>query len=384
MIDSGTFLSSLVDSGIQRFIGVPCSYISGVYTRLEAEHQNEYLSATSEGEAIGIGAGVWLGGKQACVMGQNSGLGNMVNPLTSLIQSYSIPLLILISRRGWPIGTDEAQHKLMGEITSGMLSLMQLDVNDLPSTQTDYAYALEKITRSLSLRVSQALIINKGTIDNQNTAVPVNSKEPVNNGYSNIISVAGGRAPTRTEVMSCYLEQGLPNRIIASTGYNARTLYGLNDSADNFYMAGSMGCASSIALGYAHSTLLPITVFDGDGSLLMKLGNLSTVGRYVSSHYVYILMDNGAHESTGAQKTNSGGVRFAEIARACNFKYVYECDGIDAVHSVMAELKNTTGTVFIHCRTAINPNEVFPRPEIPLDNIALRFRHKTLDLAEVN
>jgi phosphonopyruvate decarboxylase len=150
MLESNWFLQQATQQG--GFIsGVPCSYVAGLYSTLERGGW-PYLPATSEGEGVAIAAGTWLGGRQGIVLCQNSGLGNMVNPLTSLIAAFRIPVILGVSRRGWPSGTDEPQHELMGAITVRLLELMALHVETLPADPVIGASLLAQATERAAAR----------------------------------------------------------------------------------------------------------------------------------------------------------------------------------------------------------------------------------------
>jgi thiamine pyrophosphate-dependent acetolactate synthase large subunit-like protein len=92
--------------------------------------------------------------------------------------------------------------------------------------------------------------------------------------------------------------------IIASLGHPAYDLFAAGDRPANFYTWGSMGLASSMGLGLALARPdLPVVVLDGDGSLLMNLGSLATIGWTKPARLVVIVWDNGLYGTTGGQDT---------------------------------------------------------------------------------
>ncbi len=139
MIEADDFIGEAARAGIDFFAGVPCSFLTPLMNAVIASRDARYVGATSEGEAVAIAAGAWLAGKRTAVMCQNSGLGNMVNPLTSLNWSFRIPTLMVVTWRGQPGLSDEPQHELMGEITAALLDTMRIAHAPFPSTRQEIA-----------------------------------------------------------------------------------------------------------------------------------------------------------------------------------------------------------------------------------------------------
>ncbi|PXX58137.1 phosphonopyruvate decarboxylase [Nocardia tenerifensis] len=376
MLNPGWFLDELERHRIGCITGVPCSYVSGLYSMLE-DGTRPYFPATAEGEAVALAAGAWLAGSRGLVLAQNSGLGNMVNPLTSLTQPFEIPVVLGVSRRGWPAGTDEPQHALMGQITPDLLRLMGLRTENLAADQTEAARQLTEAFEHCDQRLSTALVLEKGVFDN---AVPsCEVAEPQELPRATVRELRAGSRPSRAEVLACWLELGVPRPTVATTGYTSRELYGLDDRDDQFYLVGSMGCAPALGAGLA-VTGLPVTVLDGDGALLMRMGSLATVARHVRTPFLHVVLDNGRHESTGGQRTNGGAVDFAAAALACGYRAAWRCDGIEAVRTALREaVEHQDGCVLVHCLirpgTATKP----PRPKDRLPDLALRFRTHVTD-----
>ncbi|MFP6698732.1 MAG: thiamine pyrophosphate-binding protein, partial [Alphaproteobacteria bacterium] len=126
MINADDFLGPARDEGFDFYTGVPCSYLTPLINRVINDPANRYVGAASEGEAVGIAAGAWLAGRKTVVMCQNSGLGNAVNPLTSLNVPFNIPTLLVVTWRGQPGLADEPQHELMGQITPALLDTLRI------------------------------------------------------------------------------------------------------------------------------------------------------------------------------------------------------------------------------------------------------------------
>ncbi|WP_170220689.1 phosphonopyruvate decarboxylase [Amycolatopsis cihanbeyliensis] len=354
---------------------MPCSYASGLYSLLESG-AGPYVSSTSEGEAVAIAAGTWLAGAQGMVLCQNSGLGNATNPLSSLTEPFRIPVVLGVSRRGWPAEDDEPQHRMMGDVTHDLLRLLGIPAEDLDAAPGVAAAQLAAAVERGERRESSALVLARTTFDNTGPGTrPVRARPPLRQVERAEVFRAG-RRPSRSDVLKTWLElDALRTATVATTGYTSRALYGLDDRPNHFYMPGSMGCAPAIGVGLATASRHPVAVFDGDGALLMRMGTLATAGRYVRTPFLHIVLDNGQHESTGGQRSNAEQVDFANVALACGYRAAWRCDGIDAV---LAGLKlaadRTEGPVLLHCLIRPGADESLPRPREALPDLALRFR----------
>ncbi len=165
MINADDFLGPARAEGLDFYTGVPCSYLTPLINRVINDPANRYVGAASEGEAVGIAAGAWLAGRQTVVMCQNSGLGNAVNPLTSLNAPFQIPTLLVVTWRGQPGLTDEPQHELMGQITPALLDTLRIPHMAFPATADDIGPAIAAMSASLSeTRLPFAFIMEKGSV----------------------------------------------------------------------------------------------------------------------------------------------------------------------------------------------------------------------------
>src|ERR687897_140552 len=143
MIEAADFISEATKQGFDFFTGVPCSFLTPLINGVLSDSSLAYVGAASEGEAVAIASGAWLAGRRTVVMCQNSGLGNAVNPLTSLNAPFRIPTLLVTTWRGRPCIKDEPQHALMGEITHGLLDLIRVGHRPFPTTPDDLTAALD-------------------------------------------------------------------------------------------------------------------------------------------------------------------------------------------------------------------------------------------------
>jgi phosphonopyruvate decarboxylase len=250
---------------------------------------------------------------------------------------------------------------------------MDVDVVTMPKALGD-AEALLRLDPQKH-REPFAFIVEKGTIaaaEEPGERIPEHLDAP--RIPTSILRVKAGQRPLRVDVFREYLALNPCQAVVASTGYMGRELYGLSDTPNHFYMVGSMGCAASIGLGAALMSGAPVTVFDGDGALLMKLGSLATIGRARPSRFLHVLLDNGVHESTGSQLTNAKDVNFAAIAAGCGYRHVWECDGIEAVRATLPEASRVSGAAFVHCKICPGTVKNLARPKINPRDVAARFR----------
>jgi phosphonopyruvate decarboxylase len=315
--------------GVRHGAGVPCSYFTPLVNYMTLDPQLDYLSATSEGEAVAIAAGMVTAGAPAFALMQNSGLGNAVNPITSLLYIYRMPVVLLISQRGQPGLPDEPQHELMGRITTELAELCALRTHIFDPDQFD-----SSLRAAQSDAVPVAYVVRKGTLSGGPKAAPMELRVTSQSRAAN----SGTFAPELTREQALaellpLLNRGLDARgdakamaVVGTTGKLSRELYELDDregdKRNRFYMVGSMGCAPGFGLGIARARPeRKVLVLDGDGALLMKLGSLASIGFCAPSNYHHVTFDNGVHDSTGGQPTPSPAVDFAVAALACGYKH---------------------------------------------------------------
>ncbi len=373
MIAADAVIDAAEGHGRDFFTGVPCSFLTPLMNGVISRPGATYVGATSEGEAVAIAAGAWLAGRKSVMMCQNSGLGNAVNPLTSLTWTFRIPILMFVTWRGAPGLGDEPQHDLMGEITQPMLEVLRVPHREVPETAEAFSAALEAVEAEMAQTgLTSAFVLPKGRI------APSKLDEPeVSPPVSAAIQGTFGQAaiPRRIDVLE-RICAGVPDDagLIATTGFCGRELFELGDKARNLYVVGSMGCASALGLGAAMNTERPIVVLDGDGAALMKLGNMATIGQRGTENLTHILLDNGQHESTGGQRTVSGGVDFCAIAQATGYRYVARADDLDSAEARLAEALEQPGPRFLHLRVRPSELKSLARPDVTPPEVAQRFR----------
>ena len=137
--------------------------------------------------------------------------------------------------------------------------------------------------------------------------------------------------------------------IVCNIGIPSKELYDIKDRARNFYMLGSMGLVSSIAYGLAVSQPeKKIWSIDGDGSLLMNLGTLCTIGNNSPSNLTVITIDNGAYGSTGSQFTYTRAkTDLGKIAEGAGFSSVKIIDRKEEIVPTLKKLSKKCSFILI-------------------------------------
>ncbi|HEX8314584.1 MAG TPA: phosphonopyruvate decarboxylase [Flavisolibacter sp.] len=346
------FLQKLRSQGIDFFAGVPDSLLKGFISSVEQNCKHVHHITANEGAAVALAAGYHLAtGKVPLVYLQNSGLGNVVNPLTSLADKevYSIPILLVIGWRGEPGVKDEPQHSKMGKITPALLNLLQIPFIVIKKEDTEaWKMAVqEAIQLCNDHHKPAALLVEEGSFSNNELEVmPVyemSSHEAISHFYLG-------------------LEMG--DIVICTTGKIGRVFYQINSVQQkiksHFLNVGSMGHAISIATGVAMYQKRRVFVLDGDGSLLMHMGSLALTASLNLPNLIYVVLNNGAHQSVGAQPTLGFFVDFCTIAKGCGFTSPFLIENSEIMQSWSDNLDQYD---FVEIRINTYMKEPLPRPE---------------------
>jgi phosphonopyruvate decarboxylase len=342
------------------FSGVPDSTFKSWMSFLYKNHGKRLTNITTvnECEAVAVCTGYHLStGKIGVLYMQNSGLGKTVNPLTSLCDQnvYSIPMLLMIGLRGEPGVKDAHQHHRMGPITTRLLDLLGIPYEIITSDVRHLENTLKKAKDYMEKNKSSfALIVRRNIFEKKD-----------DDGVSDL------KYPLREEAIKTILSVFDGNEVIISTtGKTSRELYENRIDKDNrshdFYNVGAMGCAQSIALGIAlEKKNKEIFVFDGDGSVLMQMGALATIGHQCPENYYHIIFDNQSHDSTGGQPTCSDSVDFEKVALACGYKKSYLVDNTDLLAESIIKMKKEKGPVLIVVKIKKGSRSDLGRPILP-------------------
>ena len=331
----------------------------------------DYVGAASEGEAVAIAAGAWLAGRKTVVMCQNSGLGNCINPITSLNFPFRIPTLLITTWRGQPGVADEPQHELMSQITLSMMEMIRVRCMTFPRMADEVGPLLdaaEKVMAESGLPFG--MIMEKDTVaPSALEASPAAIWKP---GERKDLST-GKAQPARFEILKELLKIIDDNTaVIATAGKCGRELFTLVDREQHLYQVGSMGCAAGMGLGVAINSDKPVVVLDGDGAALMKMGTFATIGAYAPRNLIHLLLDNGMHDSTGGQATVSPNVDFAMIAQACGYRTAWTCDNAGGFKEAMTAARSLEGPHLIRMKISAGSLEPLGRPTVK--EVARRFK----------
>ncbi|WP_406430656.1 phosphonopyruvate decarboxylase [Streptomyces sp. NBC_00631] len=377
MIQARDFVDRALARRFDSYAGVPCSFLTPLINRVIGDARTGYVSAANEGDAVAMAAGAWIGGRRGVALMQNSGLGNALNPLTSLVHTFRIPVLVICTHRGAPGVADEPQHALMGRITDTLLETMAVPSARFPDEPDAIAGVLDDVDQRFGKREPAALVLERGCC----APYPLAAAEPAPRAATAAVEgrghvLAAGQRSPRQALLETVVEIGAAPRtvVVATTGYTGRELYALADRPNHLYMVGSMGCASSLALGLARARPdLRVVVADGDGALLMRMGNLATIGAYGPANLLHVVLDNEVHDSTGAQATVSAQTDFAGIAAACGYRRVLRTDAVDELREFCTGPARAAGPHFAHVKIAPGTRAGLPRPHLAPPDALDRF-----------
>lgn len=367
MISAESFIEAGREFGFQHFAGVPCSFLTPFINYVINDESLTYISSANEGDALATAAGMSIAGNPSVVMMQNSGLGNAVSPLTSLAYVFRIPLLIITTHRGAPGLKDEPQHELMGKITSELFDTMKTPWEFFPDEVEKIKPALQRACDYMKTEHRPyAFIMRKGTVSEcslEHNKVPsVVNRTIDRQDFTNPEQILVSRQTAIKHIISN--TSAAENVVVASTGFTGRELFAVDDRDNHLYMVGSMGCASSLGLGIALARPeLRVVIIDGDGAALMRMGNFATLGSYAGANLVHILLDNEVHDSTGAQATVAGNIKFADIAAACGYGVSYAGSDPALINALFAS-ENNDGPRFGHLKIKAGTIPDLPRPKV--------------------
>ena len=348
MIDTELFFKGLIKNNINFFSGVPDSLLKNIcaYISDHADLKNHIIAA-NEGNALAIGIGYYLAtGKLPLIYMQNSGLGNIVNPLLSLSdpEVYSIPILLMIGWRGQPGIKDEPQHKKQGRVTIGMLETMEIPYQIL-STDITNEQAEEIIkkatTEALNNNSPYAIVVQKDVFSKYTTK------------NDDLVSYELLREDAIKTIVKNLDDEDI---IISTTGVASRELFEYRVETNkghnkDFLTVGGMGHANQIALGIAiQKPNRKVFCLDGDGGALMHMGSIAINGNVKCNNFRHIVLNNGAHDSVGGQPTVGLNIDFQNIAKASGYDLVLHAKTNKEIIKSMEILKKFDGKVFFEIK----------------------------------
>ena len=364
MIRPEFFIEALREKGIDCFAGVPdsllkniCAYITDHF---DAAHN---IIAANEGAAVGLAAGHYLAtGQPACVYMQNSGEGNIINPLASLTDQevYNIPALLLIGWSGRTGVHDEPQHVKQGKVTTGLLNVMGVNYEVLSKEEDKAAKQIDKAAKALANKEVFALVIEKDTFEDYK----------LQNVEVNDLTMSREEA-----IQTVAAALGEKDCIVSTTGMISRELFeyraAMNQGHErDFLTVGSMGHASQIALGIALAQPeRRVWCFDGDGAAIMHMGSMAIVANKAPKNYVHVVFNNGAHDSVGGQPTVGLKIDLPAVAKAVGYKATYSVDSKAELESVLAKVNSFESPAILEIKVKKGNRKDLGRPTTtPIQN----------------
>ena len=372
-MDAQKFLDILEDLGDNFYAGVPDSLLSPFIDTLMDRHggvSDKHIVAANEGAAVGLAAGHYLAtARSGIVYMQNSGIGNAVNPICSLLHEkvYSIPVIFVIGWRGEPGERDEPQHVFQGEITLELLDCLEIpyvvisketDITDIIETEK-----IETFRRYIKNGKSVAFVIRKDALSNsikiRYTSNAVLSREDALKTILDVTNTNNG------EVYIC--TTGKLSREV----FEIREQQGMGHGCD-FLTVGSMGHSLMIAFGVAFAKPeRRVFCLDGDGAVLMHMGSLAVTGVHSPKNIVHVVINNGAHETVGGLPAVSDRLNLCETARTLGYKRTFRADSLDNLTNILNAVNNIgmEGPIFVEILCNLDSRSDLGRPTTtPIQN----------------
>ena len=347
-IINSDFYTGVPDSQLKAL----CNYLMNTYG-IDPKH---HIIAANEGNCTALAAGYHLAtGKVPVVYMQNSGEGNIINPVASLLNDkvYAIPVVFVVGWRGEPGVHDEPQHIYQGEVTVKLLEDMDIKtfVIGKETTDEEVAAAMEAFRSVLAAGKDVAFVIRKGALSYDEKVVYKNDNTMVREEIIQHIVKASGEDP-----------------IVSTTGKASRELFetrvanGQSHKYD-FLTVGSMGHSSSIALGVAiNKPETRVWCVDGDGAVLMHMGSMAVLGANKPKNMIHVVINNGAHETVGGMPTVAGNIDLVAVAKACGYPYAVSVDSFEKLDSELEAAKKRGCLSMIEVKCSIGAREDLGRP----------------------
>ena len=359
-MDAQHLLSACAAAGIDFFTGVPDSQLKGLCDTLYATYgvdSKQHIVAANEGNAIGLCAGHFLAtGRPALCYMQNSGLGNAVNPIASLMdeQVYGLPCLLVVGWRGEPGVHDEPQHVKQGQITLAQLELLDVPFMVLDRAMSDAAFdaAFADIRTHLNAGRTAAIVVKKG-------ALTCSMKPEYGNSHQL------SREDAAAHILRAADERDV---FVSTTGKLSRELFELREAAGqghekDFLTVGSMGHASMIALKIAlEQPERRVWCLDGDGAALMHLGAMAVLGQRKPANFLHVIINNAAHETVGGMPVCEGALDVSAVAMAVGYPHVFRAEDGPSLDTALMSAKACGGLALVEVMCAVGARADLGRP----------------------
>lgn len=352
MIDSKLFINSLKKNKINFFSGTPDSVLANFLEILKSE-KNFYISP-HEGIATSAAVGYSYATKKIpCVFMQNSGLGNILNPISSIAHKniFSIPMILLIGMRGYK--GDEPQHLIQIKSTPKILKSSDISffwLSELKSIDRQIKYAIN-LTKKNKMPI--AILIKKGIFSkNKNIKKKAQIKKR-GSSYNDYIEILSKNIDAKDYIFS-------------PTGYIHRTLFFNRlkfKTKKIFYNIGGMGHLSSIAYTAANlKKSNKVFCLEGDGSFLMHMGCQTLINKRKISNFKYFLFNNETHFSTGGSiPSNIKNIDLNFFSKSIGLKY-FKINNFLELETFMK--KKIKGNYFVELLCNNDHLKNLPRPKL--------------------
>ena len=353
------FVEAIKGLGITTIAGVPDSALQPFCNYLnKADHGFDHYVPANEGAAVGLAIGNYLStGKPACVYMQNSGIGNIVNPVTSLANQavYDIPILFVVGWRGEPGKKDEPQHRFMGEITRSILDVLEIPnvVLSADMTEEEITQIFEEVGSALLEHKQFAIVVKRDALETDDKIA-----------YENSFTLC------REEAISEIIKSVSPDDVIVSTtGKISREVYEQCDKIRGhhkqaFLTVGGMGHAGMIAFGIAQQAKeKKVYCIEGDGAVLMHMGALAFLAKQAPENFVHICLNNDAHESVGGMPTGAVGKEFYKVAGECGYQYAACVDSVEDLQKELQKVKEKKLPAFLEVKVKLGARVDLGRPK---------------------
>lgn len=345
--------------GSDFYTGVPDSQLKALCNYLMNEYgidPKHHVIAANEGNCTALAAGYHLAtGKVPVVYMQNSGEGNIINPVASLLNDkvYAIPVVFIVGWRGEPGIHDEPQHIYQGEVTVKLLEDMDIKAFAIGKDTTDeeVVAVMEEYKKVLAEGKDVAFVIRKGAIS-----------------YDGKVKYENDNKMVREEIIQHIVKASGEDPIVSTTGKASRELFetrvanGQSHKYD-FLTVGSMGHSSSIALGVAiNKPNTRVWCVDGDGAVLMHMGSMAVLGANAPKNMVHVIINNGAHETVGGMPTVASNIDLVAIAKACGYPNAVCVDTFEALDAELEAAKARNELSMIEVKCSIGARDDLGRP----------------------
>ncbi len=345
--------------GSDFYTGVPdsqlkalCNYLMNTYG-IDKKH---HIIAANEGNCTALAAGYHLAtGKVPVVYMQNSGEGNIINPVASLLNDkvYAIPVVFIVGWRGEPGIHDEPQHIYQGEVTVKLLEDMDIKTFAIGKDTTDeeVAAVMEDFRKVLATGKDVAFVIRKGAIS-----------------YDGKVEYKNDNKMIREEIIQHIVKASGEDPIVSTTGKASRELFETRVANNqshkyDFLTVGSMGHSSSIALGVAiNKPDTRVWCVDGDGAVLMHMGSMAVLGANALENMIHVVINNGAHETVGGMPTVASKIDLVTIAKACGYPYAVSVDTFEDLDRELEAAKSRHKLSLIEVKCSIGARDDLGRP----------------------